>query len=194
LATSRVGELESAMLDAQQEYTEKLKELALDETLTEEEKMRKKQELYEQYQETLLWIQEQYEIATGDLQSNLGASSAWYHTTITEDSDIAKEKLEDMIKNAGEWVDAYWNLINGEDHSISSAFADYAAAIAEVNEIIDTLLTEEGANAFLGMVDAAGQGAAGIVGVLSGELDEINAVTAAWDAQKLKIEEVKNTY
>ena len=55
------------MLDAQQEYTEKLKELALDETLTEEEKMRKKQELYEQYQETLLWIQEQYEIATGDL-------------------------------------------------------------------------------------------------------------------------------
>jgi hypothetical protein len=56
------------------------------------------------------------------------------------------------------------------------------------------LLTEEGANAFLGMVETAGAGAAGIVGVLAGELDEINAVTAAWDAQKLKIDEVKNTY
>ena len=194
LASSRVGELEQQMLDAQQTYLEKLKELALDETMSEEEKIRKKQELYEQYQETLMWIQEQYQIATGDLQNNLAASSSWYNTTITEDSNTAKEKLAEMIENAEDWVDAYWNLINGEDNSISSAFTDYAAAIAEVNDIIQTLLTEEGAQAFLDMADNAGAMAHEVVQQLNDELDEIDAVTAAWDAQKAAIEGVKNEY
>lgn len=194
LASSRVGELEQQMLDAQQTYLEKLKELALDETMTEEQKIRKKQELYEQYQETLMWIQEQYQIATGDLENNLAASSSWYNTTITKDSGLAKEKLAAMIGDAEKWVEAYWNLINGEDNSISSAFTDYTAAIAKVNDIIQTLLTEEGAQAYLDMAENAGTMAHEVVQQLNGELDEIDAVTAAWDAQKTAIEGVKNQY
>jgi malonyl CoA-acyl carrier protein transacylase len=164
LASGRVGELEQAMLDAQTQYADAAKEIALDMTLTEEQRQAKLEELAKRYEETLLYIQEEYGYATGDLKNNLATVSSWYNTALVEDSDKAKEQVADMIKNAQTWAQEYANLLTGEDGSVLSAWNNYAKAIAGMTDLMDTVMTEEGLKNYEQAAAAAGNAALQVVG------------------------------
>jgi|GEM_PF-2983009 len=168
------------MLDAQQEYADAAKEIALDMTLTETERQAKLEELAKRYEETLLYIQEEYGYATSDLKNNLATTSDWYNTTLIEDSNAAQEQVADMIKNAETWAQEYANMLTGENGSVLSTWKDYADAIATMSEFMETALTEEGMNNYQAAAEAAGQAAADVVTMLGDELTDINAVTQAW--------------
>ena len=187
LASGRVGELEQAMVDAQQQYADAAKEIALDMTLTEEQRQAKLEELAKRYEETLLYIQEEYGYATGDLKNNLATVSSWYNTAIVEDSSTAKEQVADMIKNAQTWAQEYANLLIGEDGSVLSAWNNYAEAIADMSKFMDNTMTEEGLENYRQAAQTAGEEALKIVKALSSELDGINATTEAWKKHNLEM-------
>jgi hypothetical protein len=124
------------MLDTQQEYYQMAQDIAKDDLLSKEEKILKLEELAKRYEETVLYIQQEYGYVNTDLQNNLAATSNWYKTTIVDDTSVAKTQVADMINNAKTFAEQFTNLLIGEDNSVISAFDDYASAIKTIQDMV----------------------------------------------------------
>ena len=194
LAVNRTTELEQMMVDTQQEYYQMAQEIAKDDLLSREEKILKLEELAKRYEETVLYIQQEYGYVNTDLQNNLATTSNWYKTVVTEDTNTAKTQVADMINNAKTFAEQFTNLLTGDENSIISAFDDYAAAIQTIQDMVETTLTAEGAEAYKTMAEEAGKAALGVVTTLHDELGAINDVTKAWDEQVKKLNEAIAAY
>lgn len=97
LAVNRVQDLESQLLEIYQNTLSKIKEIAQDQTLTEEEKYDKIQTIMNQFKEQTNFIQEQYQIASDNLITSNLAISEHYGQQLVEHSENAKNGLNQTI-------------------------------------------------------------------------------------------------
>lgn len=97
LAVNRVRDLESQLLEIYQTTLSKIKEIAQDQTLTEQEKYDKIQTLMNQFKEQTNYIQEQYQIASDNLITSNLAISKHYGEQLVEHSENAKNGLNQTI-------------------------------------------------------------------------------------------------
>ena len=97
LSVERVRDLESRLLEIYQTTLSKIKEVAQDQTLTEQEKYDKIQTLMNQFKEQTNYIQEQYQIASDNLITSNLAISKHYGEQLVEHSENAKNGLNQTI-------------------------------------------------------------------------------------------------
>ena len=199
LAANRVSELEQSYLDAQQSYYDKAQEIALDSTLTEEERMAKLEELSRQFAETLTYTQGQYGIASSNLLESNAAVAEHYGATLQTTADQAaagiNATLAGMMQNTDEVIEN-WVQKFAEGGSLSEALRKFTEQVTVINGEAGTTPTElAGAiETIVGKADEAAEKTNDLANSLVSEMGEINSATEAWNAHAAAIDSTIASY
>ena len=197
-AISRTQDLESQLLEIYSNTVSKMKEIAEDQTLTEEEKYDKIQTLMSQFKDQTNYIQEQYQIASDNLITSNLAISQHYGEELVEHSQDAQngmnqtiaaiiadtENLQAAFENActstiPSAMDTMQDRINQVKDTVGVDFDSMANSLDTYNKVTK---------------DAVAQNDA-IVGTLTNEvLPAIHSTTSAWDSYANALKSVTDTY
>lgn len=137
----QVHNVEQQTVEAYQNMVDKIKEIATDETLTQEQKMERIQEIVAQTNDTLRYLMEQYNITSENLMYTNELVSERYNTALWEHSENAKNNMnvviDEMIANTDKYV-AEMQAACGNGGSIQSALEDYSTKVDEIAELTGT--------------------------------------------------------
>lgn len=198
LSVNRVRDLESQLLQIYQNTTQKMREIAEDQTLTEEEKYAKIQTLMDQFKEQTNYIQEQYNIASAHLIKSNEVISEHYNKALVEHSQNAQNGLNQtiakMIENTQQFQQAMEDACTNKIPSAMDQMKE------RIDSVTDTTNTSYGSMAdSLGNYnkvaeDAVDQNNKIADGLENEVLPAIHNITTAWDEYAAKLKEVINVY
>lgn len=201
LAGNRITELEQSFIDAQTEYLDAATQIAQDTTLNDEQRAERLEELWRNFQNDMLYLEEQYNNATGQMMQNQDAISAHYGQTLEDRAGqtIAgiNDRVQSLIDNVDGFKDAWQEMLTGtgeDDNSILNAAADMGDAIKSLADYAKLTLSDEDIENFKEQAAAAVGAAVDLVGQLGDELDEVDAVTDAWNSQADALDRTINYY
>lgn len=198
LSVNRVRDLESQLLQIYQNTTQKMREIAEDQTLTEEEKYAKIQTLMDQFKEQTNYIQEQYNIASAHLIKSNEVISEHYNKALVEHSQNAQNGLNQtiakMIENTQQFqqtmedactnkipsaMDQMKERIDSVTETTNSSYGSMADSLDNYNKVAE---------------DAVDQNNKIADGLENEVLPAIHDITTAWDEYAAKLKEVINVY
>lgn len=197
-AVTRAQDLESQLLEIYQNTISKIKEIAQDETLTQEEKYDKIQTIMNQFKDETNYIQEQYQTAADNLITSNLAISKHYGEELVEHSENAKNGLNqtiaEMIDKTEELQDAMENVCANQ---VPAALDSMQAKIDEVTSAaeLDYDSMADSLEDYNKVAKDAKEQNTETVNVLEDDvLPAIHDVTDAWDAYTSKLKSVISTY
>lgn len=197
-AVTRAQDLESQLLEIYQNTISKIKEIAQDETLTQEEKYDKIQTIMNQFKDETNYIQEQYQTAADNLITSNLAISKHYGEELVEHSENAKNGLNqtiaEMIDKTEELQDAMENVCANQ---VPAALDSMQAKIDEVTSAaeLDYDSMTDSLEDYNKVAKDAKEQNTETVNVLEDDvLPAIHDVTDAWDAYTSKLKSVISTY
>lgn len=198
LSVDRVQNLESQLLEIYQNTLSKIKEIAQDQTLTEEEKYDKIQTIMDQFKEQTNFIQEQYQIASDNLITSNLAISEHYGQQLIEHSENAKNGLNQTIAAMIADTESLQQALeeacaNQIPAAMDTMQSRIDAVTAAVN--LDYNLMSESVNTYNKVTKDAQDQTNKAADSLSEELlPAIHSATNAWDAYADKLKNVISTY
>ena len=137
----QIHNVEQQTIETYQNMVDKIKEIATDETLTQEQKMERIQEIVAQTNDTLRYLMEQYNITSENLMYTNELVSERYNTALWEHSENAKNNMnvviDEMIANTDKYV-AEMQAACGNGGSIQSSLEDYSTKVNEISELTST--------------------------------------------------------
>lgn len=137
----QIHNVEQQTIETYQNMVDKIKEIASDETLTQEQKMERIIEIVSQTKDTLRYLLEQYNITSENLMYTNELVSERYNTALWEHSENAKNNMNttiaEMIANTDKYVAEMQNAC-GNGGSIQSALEDYSTKVDEIAELTGT--------------------------------------------------------
>lgn len=198
LAVNRVRDLESQLLEIYQTTLSKIKEIAQDQTLTEQEKYDKIQTLMNQFKEQTNYIQEQYQIASDNLITSNLAISKHYGEQLVEHSENAKNGLNQtiaaMIENTEQLQASFEEVCSNKIPAAMDAMQAKIDAVKSAVELNYNTMSDSIKNYNEVTKDAQDQ-TGKTADTLSKELlPTLHSVTNAWDVYTDKLKTVINTY
>ena len=199
LTTQRTSEIEQQMIDAMQSYKDQFQEIALDQTLTAEQRNERLAELNNRFSETMLYLQEQNGIVTENLTLNQEAIAEHYGVSMADitasTAGNVNETIQSMIDKTQEYINAMNQAIYGEDGA-NSAWKEYAERMGIVNNASGTAYedmlnnTEE-----LGEMNKyATEEALNTLQTLEETIKPLGNLTEAWDAHNAVLENTITYY
>lgn len=198
LSVNRAADLESQLLSIYQTTTSKIKEIAMDQTLTEDEKYAKIQELMTRFTEQSTYIQQEYQKVTGNLMENQLAISDYYGTELQtsagETSLGLNSTIADMIAHT---ADLQYQMQLTCADAIPAAMQEMADRIDAVSQTIG--INFDNINASIGtynkiVLDAQTESSKLATTLEEQVLPEIHDITDAWDKYNDQLQEVVDTY
>ena len=198
LAVNRVRDLESQLLEIYQTTLSKIKEIAQDQTLTEQEKYDKIQTLMNQFKEQTNYIQEQYQIASDNLITSNLAISKHYGEQLVEHSENAKNGLNQtiatMIENTEQLQASFEEVCSNKIPAAMDAMQAKIDAVKSAVELNYNTMSDSIKNYNEVTKDAQDQ-TGKTADTLSKELlPTLHSATNAWDVYTDKLKTVINTY
>ena len=198
LSVERVRDLESRLLEIYQTTLSKIKEIAQDQTLTEQEKYDKIQTLMNQFKEQTNYIQEQYQIASDNLITSNLAISKHYGEQLVEHSENAKNGLNQtiaaMIKNTEQLQASFEEVCSNKIPAAMDAMQAKIDAVKSAVELNYNTMSDSIKNYNQVTKDAQDQ-TGKTADTLSKELlPTLHSATNAWDVYTDKLKTVINTY
>ena len=198
LSVNRVRDLESQLLQIYQNTTQKMREIAEDQTLTEEEKYAKIQTLMDQFKEQTNYIQEQYNIASAHLIKSNEVISEHYNKALVEHSQNAENGLNQtiakMIENTQQFQQAMEDACTNKIPSAMDQMKERIDSVTETtNSSYDSMADSLG-NYNKVAEDAVDQNNKIADGLENEVLPAIHDITTAWDEYATKLKEVINVY
>lgn len=198
LAVNRVQDLESQLLEIYQNTLSKIKEIAQDQTLTEEEKYDKIQTIMNQFKEQTNFIQEQYQIASDNLITSNLAISEHYGQQLVEHSENAKNGLNQTIAAMIEDTEGLQQALeNACANQIPAAMDTMQSRIDAVTAAVNldyNSMSESVTNYNKVTKDAYDQTNKTADNLSKELLPAIHNATTAWDTYVNKLKNVIDTY
>lgn len=198
LAVNRVQDLESQLLEIYQNTLSKIKEIAQDQTLTEEEKYDKIQTVMNQFKEQTNFIQEQYQIASDNLITSNLAISEHYGQQLVEHSENAKNGLNQTIAAMIEDTEGLQQALeNACANQIPAAMDTMQSRINAVTTAVNldyNSMSDSVTNYNKVTKDAQDQTSKTANSLNKDLLPAIHSATTAWDTYMGKLKNVISTY
>ena len=198
LAVNRVQDLESQLLEIYQNTLSKIKEIAQDQTLTEEEKYDKIQTVMNQFKEQTNFIQEQYQIASDNLITSNLAISEHYGQQLVEHSENAKNGLNQTIAAMIQDTEGLQQALeNACANQIPAAMDTMQARINAVTTAVNldyNSMSNSVTNYNKVTKDAQDQTNKTANSLNKDLLPAIHSATTAWDTYMGKLKNVISTY
>lgn len=198
LAVNRVQDLESQLLEIYQNTLSKIKEIAQDQTLTEEEKYDKIQTVMNQFKEQTNFIQEQYQIASDNLITSNLAISEHYGQQLIEHSENAKNGLNQTIAAMIEDTEGLQQALeNACANQIPAAMDTMQSRIDAVTAAVNldyNSMSDSVTNYNKVTKDAQDQTSKTANSLSKDLLPAIHSATTAWDTYMGKLKNVISTY
>lgn len=198
LAVNRVQDLESQLLEIYQNTLSKIKEIAQDQTLTEEEKYDKIQTIMNQFKEQTNFIQEQYQIASDNLITSNLAISEHYGQQLVEHSENAKNGLNQTIAAMIEDTEGLQQALeNACANQIPAAMDTMQSRIDAVTAAVNldySSMSDSVTNYNKITKDAQDQTSKTANSLSKDLLPAIHSATTAWDTYMGKLKNVISTY
>ena len=198
LAVNRVQDLESQLLEIYQNTLSKIKEIAQDQTLTEEEKYDKIQTIMNQFKEQTNFIQEQYQIASDNLITSNLAISEHYGQKLVEHSENAKNGLNQTIAAMIEDTEGLQQALeNACANQIPAAMDTMQSRIDAVTAAVNldyNSMSDSVTNYNKVTKDAQDQTSKTANSLSKDLLPAIHSATTAWDTYMGKLKNVISTY
>lgn len=195
----RTSEIEQQLLNTMSNYKEKFQEIATDYTLTEEERLMKLEELNNNFSETMQYIQQQNEIATGNLTANQEAIAEHYGVNMSEitasTAGNVNETIQSMIDKTDEYIAAMNSAIFG-DKGAQTAWQEYLAGIGDIEQAADLAYGDmlESAQEMGEMNGWSAEQANAVIQSLDDTLEPLESLTAAWNAHNAILEDTISEY
>lgn len=198
LSVERVRDLESRLLEIYQTTLSKIKEIAQDQTLTEQEKYDKIQTLINQFKEQTNYIQEQYQIASDNLITSNLAISKHYGEQLVEHSENAKNGLNQtiaaMIENTEQLQASFEEACSNKIPAAMDAMQAKIDAVKSAVQLNYDSMSSSVENYNKVTKDAQDQ-TSKTADTLSKELlPTLHNTTNAWDVYTNKLKTVISTY
>lgn len=198
LSVNRVRDLESQLLQIYQNTTQKMREIAEDQTLTEEEKYAKIQTLMDQFKEQTNYIQEQYNIASAHLIKSNEVISEHYNKALVEHSQNAQNGLNQtiakMIENTQQFQQAMEDACTNKIPSAMDQMKERIDSVTETTNSSYGSMADSLGNYNKVAEDAVDQNNKIADGLENEVLPAIHDITTAWDEYATKLKEVINVY
>ena len=198
LAVNRVQDLESQLLEIYQNTLSKIKEIAQDQTLTEEEKYDKIQTIMNQFKEQTNFIQEQYQIASDNLITSNLAISEHYGQQLVEHSENAKNGLNQtiaaMIQDTEGLQQALENACANQIPAAMDTMQSRIDAVTAAVNLDYNSMSESVTNYNKVTKDAYDQTNKTADNLSKELLPAIHNATTAWDTYVNKLKNVIDTY
>ena len=198
LAVNRVQDLESQLLEIYQNTLSKIKEIAQDQTLTEEEKYDKIQTIMNQFKEQTNFIQEQYKIASDNLITSNLAISEHYGQQLVEHSENAKNGLNQtiaaMIENTEELQQALENACANQIPAAMDTMQSRIDAVTAAVNLNYNSMSNSVTNYNKVTKDAQDQTSKTANSLNKDLLPAIHSATTAWDTYMGKLKNVISIY
>lgn len=195
----RTSEIEQQLLNTMSNYKEKFQEIATDYTLTEKERLMKLEELNNNFSETMQYIQQQNEIATGNLTANQEAIAEHYGVNMSEitasTAGNVNETIQSMIDKTDEYIAAMNSAIFG-DKGAQTAWQEYLAGIGDIEQAADLAYGDmlESAQEMGEMNGWSAEQANAVIQSLDDTLEPLESLTAAWNAHNAILEDTISEY
>lgn len=198
LSVNRVQDLESQLLEIYQNTLSKIKEIAQDQTLTEEEKYDKIQTIMNQFKEQTNFIQQQYQIASDNLITSNLAISEHYGQQLVEHSENAKNGLNQtiaaMIENTENLQQALEDACANQIPAAMDAMQSRIDAVTAAINLDYNSISESVTNYNKVTKDAYDQTNKTADNLSKELLPAIHNATTAWDTYVNKLKNVIDTY
>ena len=198
LAVNRVQDLESQLLEIYQNTLSKIKEIAQDQTLTEEEKYDKIQTVMNQFKEQTNFIQEQYQIASDNLITSNLAISEHYGQQLVEHSENAKNGLNQtiaaMIQDTEGLQQALENACANQIPAAMDTMQSRINAVTAAVNLDYNSMSDSVTNYNKVTKDAQDQTNKTANSLSKDLLPAIHSATTAWDTYMGKLKNVISTY
>lgn len=198
LSVNRVRDLESQLLQIYQNTTQKMREIAEDQTLTEEEKYAKIQTLMDQFKEQTNYIQEQYNIASAHLIKSNEVISEHYNKALVEHSQSAQNGLNQtiakMIENTQQFQQAMEDACTNKIPSAMDQMKERIDSVTDATNTSYGSMSDSLGNYNKVAEDAVDQNNKIADGLENEVLPAIHDITTAWDEYAAKLKEVINVY
>ena len=198
LSVNRVRDLESQLLQIYQNTTQKMREIAEDQTLTEEEKYAKIQTLMDQFKEQTNYIQEQYNIASAHLIKSNEVISEHYNKALVEHSQNAQNGLNQtiakMIENTQQFQQAMEDACTNKIPSAMDQMKERIDSVTDATNTSYGSMADSLGNYNKVAEDAVDQNNKIADGLENEVLPVIHDITTAWDEYATKLKEVINVY
>ena len=181
----RTSEIEQQLLNTMSNYKEKLQEIATDYTLTEEERLMQLEDLNNNFAKTMLFIQEQNNIATENLTANQEAIAEHYGVNMSQitasTAGNVNETIQSMIDKTQEYIKAMNEAIFGEDGE-RTAWQKYLAGVGDITDAADMAYGTmvEDAEEMGEMNKWSAEQAQEVTDTLTDTLEPLEALTRAW--------------
>ena len=195
--SERVQQLEQETINTYQNMVSQIEEIANNEVLTQEEKNAKIAEVVARAQEKMLWLQDQYGIATENTLATNALIQEHYNTDMITNAQISSESMNETIA-------AIIDKSNEFAAGMATVQEQVAQEMSELEYDIQTVLNttawgdaQANIEAYDAVVGDATQEVQNMIAALGGEdglLDSIKDTTAAWDAQAAAIDALITYY
>lgn len=186
----------SQTLQLRQETLESIKEIAQDETLTEEQKQARIAEIMEHYYNQAEYLQEQYGIVMENTTTTNKLIAEHYGVAVETLSKNTQESisaiLSEMINNS----DNYKTEMQMAYEEIKEAMQSYSEKIAEVTQITNTSYGDmiDSVKTYDEITNDANKETADLTSELKKQVNQLHDSTSAWDTYYKKIQNVTKEY
>lgn len=193
----RVTQLEQETINTYQNMVSQIEEIANSEVLTQEEKNAKIAEIVAQAQEKMLWLQDQYGIATENTMATNALIQDHYNTDMITNAQISSEAMNETIAAI---INKSSELSDGMATMQEQIGQEMAELEYDINTVLNTTAWDDAGvkiSTYDQVVDDATGEVEDMISALSGEdglLDSIKDTTAAWDAQSAAIDALIDYY
>lgn len=176
-------EVAQKWIDAEQQFWEKVHEIALDTTHTIEENQQRIAELKEQHLQTMQYLQSEYNKSSEQLLTNQGYIQEHYGETIIANTGMVQDQLNATIGQMIGDTDRYTTYINEQAFpSIETAMGIYKDDLDATKEATNLSWEQmgESVQAYRGINQLARQDIQNTDQVLRNTLSGISNATAKW--------------
>lgn len=186
----------SQTLQLRQETLDSIKEIAQNETLTEEQKQARIAEIMERYYSQAEYMQEQYGIVMENTTATNQLIAEHYGVAI---ETLSKNTQESIAAILGEMInssDNYKTEMQMAYEEIKNAMQSYAEKVAEVTEITGTNYGNmiDSVKTYDEITNDATKETSNLTNELRKQVNQLHDSTSAWDAYYKKIQNVTKEY
>lgn len=183
-------------LQLRQDTLEAIKEIAMDETLTEEQKQERINAILDHYYERSRYLQEQYNIVSENTMATNELIADHYGIAVEEITDRTKGTVAEIIGEMINDTDNYRDEMETAYERIRDAMEEYAQKIAEVTELTNTNYGSmiDSVKTYDKVTEDAKNETAKMTKTLEEEVRQIHTITTAWDNYYKKLGTVIDQY
>lgn len=195
----RTSEIENQMIETMAWGKEQMIAIANDYTLTEQEKRERLEELNNQFTAKMQYLQEQNNIATGNLTANQEAIAEHYGVSMSDivgsTAGNVNETVQSMIDKTQEYIDAMNAAIFGEEGA-QTAWQEYISSVGDIEAAADLAYGDmvESAEEMGEANQWSAEQAQEVIATLTSTLEPLDALTQAWNAHNAMLQETISYY